>query len=82
MDTIRMATFCPHYCNRAPQTLIHSQVSEFTLYDVKDGSPETALEETYVASCDTCNGILLYGELAKPWTWHGPDDQEAEIKEK
>lgn len=70
MEPIRMTAFCPHCCNRAPQTLVHSQPCEFTLYDVKDGSPEIELMDMYVASCDTCKGLLIYSDMG------GGEDKE------
>jgi len=64
MEPIRKVAFCPHCNNRAPQTLIHAQPFNDIAYghlgdaelDEKDYVPSSY----YVASCDTCNQILVY----------------------
>ena len=59
----RSVAYCPHCGNRAPQRLIHSQHTSDIGY-VTDG--ESTGEQMdipviyFVASCETCNSVLLY----------------------
>jgi Domain of unknown function (DUF4145) len=59
MANIRNIAYCPHCNNSAYQNLIHVQKSN------EDYSPPGVKELTppwfsYVASCDTCGGVLIY----------------------
>jgi len=62
MKTIRQIAFCPHCGNKASQRLIHSQH-----YDGQgfffDGTPVPGEIPSvcFVAECETCKKILLYG---------------------
>lgn len=58
--------FCPHCNNKAPQALIHTQEFEESWYS-KDSDQEDKINGYYyVASCDTCKGILVYGDIFSP----------------
>ena len=64
MDEIRKVAYCPHCGNRAPQKLIHSQHTSEVGWITDDESAEEQIDDLpvayYVASCETCNAILLY----------------------
>ena len=68
MEEIRKIAFCPHCGNRAPQRLIHSQTCEWIGRSLTDDE-ELDLPLTYhVASCETCNQVLLYTCLGDQMT--------------
>jgi hypothetical protein len=64
MEEIRNVAFCPHCGNRAPQKLLHRhQCSEraWVMWDEEDRDEESQLDAVYfIATCETCQGILLY----------------------
>ena len=52
--------FCPHCCNRAPQSLLCTQQHETVGWGIADGD-EFPYEGCYfVARCETCKEILIY----------------------
>lgn len=55
--------FCPHCNNKAPQTLIHTQEFEESWYSEDSYQEEKINGYYYVASCDTCKGILVYADI-------------------
>lgn len=60
MGEIRKIASCPHCGNRGPQRLVHAQTCDWIGRTLVDGE-ELKLPLTYfVASCDTCNHVLLY----------------------
>jgi Domain of unknown function (DUF4145) len=60
MVGIRKIAFCPHCGNQADQKLIHKQTCEWIGRSLIDDE-DLELPRTYfVASCNTCNHILLY----------------------
>jgi hypothetical protein len=60
MSKISKIAFCPHCGNESSQVLVHSQVCEWVGRSLVDDA-ELNLGRTYfVASCETCNHILLY----------------------
>jgi hypothetical protein len=60
MSRISKIAFCPHCGNESSQVLIHSQVCRWVGRSLVD-DVELNLGRTYfVASCETCNHILLY----------------------
>ena len=65
MEEIRKVAFCPHCGNKATQKLIHShRCSErvWLMWDELGTDEESQMDATYfVAICETCQGILLYG---------------------
>jgi hypothetical protein len=63
MATIRRVAFCPHCNNRAPQSLIHSQPCEMKGYGTTDDSEDLIPSAYYIASCDTCQEILVYSDF-------------------
>ena len=63
MGPVRRVGFCPHCCNRAPQTLIHDQGYEAKGYGVADASEDLIPSAYYVVSCDTCSEILVYSDF-------------------
>lgn len=76
MGDIRRVTFCPHCGNKAPQKLIHSQYFEDTGWDTKEGTPIDDIPGSYfVAVCETCNQILLYGKFGEY-----PEDESIEFR--
>jgi hypothetical protein len=55
-----MIKFCPHCCNRAPQTILHEQEYEGRGWLVHDGEEMEYDGKYIVARCETCKEILLY----------------------
>lgn len=55
--------FCPHCCNRAPQTLLLEQIYEDIGWSVSDGEEYPYDGTFYVARCETCKAILLYNDI-------------------
>ena len=59
----RKVAYCPHCGNKAPQRLIHSQHTCGVGYDINGPSFDEqtdVLVSYFVASCETCNSVLLY----------------------
>ena len=75
MQETRSVAFCPHCGNNAPQQLIHRQhVSEtaWILRDEEGRDEKSELDAIYfVATCETCQGILLYAAFDEY-----PDDHD------
>ena len=60
MEDIRKINFCPHCGNKSPQKLLFNQETTGTGWMIHDGE-EVEFDVVYfVASCDTCNHILVY----------------------
>jgi hypothetical protein len=61
MNEIRKIAFCPHCCNQVSQRLIYAQTCEGWVGRSLVDDVELEVPLTYfVASCSTCNQILLY----------------------
>jgi predicted nucleic-acid-binding Zn-ribbon protein len=64
MEAIRNVSFCPHCGNKAPQELIYVQNYILEELGEKRDSIVDAIEGVYfVAVCETCKRILLYGAI-------------------
>jgi hypothetical protein len=70
MSTIRKIAFCPHCGNQSSQELIHSQVCEWVGHSLVADEALNLGRTYFVASCSTCNHILVYS------TWGGDHDEE------
>lgn len=80
MDDIRRVAFCPHCGNKAPQKLIHYQYFEGTGWDTQDGTPIDDIPGShFVAVCETCNQILLYGQFGEYTEDESIDFKRAEL---
>jgi hypothetical protein len=60
MGDIRQVGFCPHCGNKSPQKLIHTQGTTGTGWFISDGEEVDLTVVYFVASCETCNHILVY----------------------
>jgi hypothetical protein len=60
MEEIRNIGFCPHCGNKSPQKLIHTQGTSGTGWIIEDGEEVDLTVVYFVASCETCNHILVY----------------------
>ncbi|MFH1908826.1 MAG: DUF4145 domain-containing protein [Chloroflexota bacterium] len=60
MEDIRKVGFCPHCGNKSPQKLIHTQGTSGTGWFISDGEEVDLTVVYFVASCETCNHILVY----------------------
>jgi Domain of unknown function (DUF4145) len=63
MDVIRKVAFCPHCGNRSPQSLVHSQYGSGVAWHFPEEKEEDIPVGYFVASCETCNQVLLYREV-------------------
>ncbi len=71
MDKISKIAFCPHCGNKAPQRLIHVQTCEWVGRTLLDDEELDVGRTYFVASCGTCNHILLYSMYGDD---HGEED--------
>ena len=62
MENIRKISYCPNCGNVAPQKLIHTQHST-TLGWSRDGESYEFDVTFFVASCETCNWVLVYRSM-------------------
>jgi hypothetical protein len=60
MDNIKQVGFCPHCGNKSLQKLIHSQGTSGTGWLISDHEEVDLTVVYFVASCETCNHILVY----------------------
>ena len=60
MENIRQVGFCPHCGNKSPQKLIHIQSTNDTGWIIEDDEEYDLTVVYFVASCETCNHILVY----------------------
>lgn len=60
MEDIRKVGFCPHCGNRSPQKLIHTQGTSGTGWFISNGEEVDLTVVYFIASCETCNHILVY----------------------
>jgi len=60
MEDIRSVGFCPHCGNKSPQKLIHIQSTNDTTWIIENGEEIDLTVVYFVASCETCNHILVY----------------------
>ena len=58
---IRRVLYCPHCGNKAPQRLIHTQRYMERSWSVSTGEENQDRWSTFVAVCETCGHVLLYG---------------------
>lgn len=69
-DALMSIAFCPHCCNRAPQTAIAMHTCKETVWFERDDAvtdEEVGFDGTYfVATCGTCRQLLLYWEQGNP----------------
>jgi hypothetical protein len=69
-DSLTRTAFCPHCCNRAPQTAICMHTCTETFWFVPgDGRNDEEIEDEgtyFVATCGTCQGVLLYWVSGNP----------------
>lgn len=69
-DSLSRIAFCPHCCNRAPQTAICMHTcTETVWFEPGDdrNDEEVEYDGTYfVATCETCQQVLLYWEVGDP----------------
>ena len=70
MDEVRRVAFCPHCCNKAPQRLIHVQPADLKGYSLSDGAPSEVPGTYYVATCETCNQVLVYRDCGDNFDVH------------
>jgi hypothetical protein len=60
VEDIRKVGFCPHCGNKSPQKLIHTQGTVGTGWFITDGEEVELTVVYFVASCETCNHVLIY----------------------
>ena len=60
MEEIRNIGFCPHCGNKSPQKHIHTQGTSGTGWIIEDGEEFDLTVVYFIASCETCNHILVY----------------------
>jgi len=65
MEQIRRVGYCPSCGNNSPQKLIHVQHCSDTAYAYEDEEAVDLPIAYYVASCETCDGILLYQSISR-----------------
>jgi hypothetical protein len=67
-NTLTRIGFCPHCCNRAPQTAIATHAcSEVVWFEDDERDEEFDFEGTYfLATCGTCQQLLLYWKQGDP----------------
>jgi len=58
-----MISFCPHCCNRAPQTIVHEQEYDGISWGIDDGEEDRYDGQYFVSRCETCKQILLYHSI-------------------
>jgi hypothetical protein len=75
MNNIIKLAFCPHCGNQSHQKLIHTQVCEWVSRSLEDDKKLNLGRTYFVASCLTCNHILLYSM----WGDNHPEEDYGEI---
>jgi hypothetical protein len=60
MTEIRKVAFCPHCGNRSPQKLLLTHDAIDIGWSIPDEQPIDLVVVYFVATCETCNNILLY----------------------
>src|SRR5438034_11793658 len=69
-DALTRIGFCPHCCNRAPQTVIALHTcSETVWFDLDEEGKEEEIDfdgTYFVATCGTCRQLLLYWKQGDP----------------
>jgi hypothetical protein len=60
MEEIQNVGFCPHCGNKSPHKLIHTQRTSGTGWIIEDGEEFDLTVVYFIASCETCNHILVY----------------------
>jgi hypothetical protein len=61
MAEIEKISYCPHCGNNAPQKLVHTQLYSERAWSAEDGAEDKLPAAYFVAVCQTCHQLLLYG---------------------